>query len=88
LLALDFQSRADVVGHGLTSPAQPSSGFVELSVACERAEVDAFPSMRRTDAASRQNGRPNGVAESFQVSENKVEPRPAVRSRNLLPNDD
>jgi hypothetical protein len=44
--------------------------------------------MRRPDARSRQTNRPDGVALSFQVSLNKVEPAMADRSFNLLTKDD
>ena len=44
--------------------------------------------VRRADAASREIDRPAGVTLTFQVIEYKVEPRPAVRSRNLLAKDD
>jgi hypothetical protein len=42
---------------------------------------------RRPDARSRENDRPAGVADSFQVRENKVEPRPSSRAINLLAKD-
>jgi hypothetical protein len=45
-------------------------------------------SVRRANARSRENDRPAGVADRFQVSENKVEPRPSSRSLNLLAKDD
>ena len=44
--------------------------------------------MRSTDARSAQIRRPEGVARSFQVRRNKVEPPEAVRARNLLSKDD
>jgi len=44
--------------------------------------------VRRTDARSAQIGSPEGVARAFQVSAYSVEPREAVRARNLLPKDD
>jgi hypothetical protein len=43
--------------------------------------------MRRADARSAQIRRPDGVALSFQVIVNKVEPVEAVFARNLLPID-
>ncbi len=51
-------------------------------------EVESLSDVRRTDARSAQIARPDGVARSFQVSENKIEPLEAVRTRNLLPKDD
>jgi hypothetical protein len=42
----------------------------------------------RADAASRQISRPDGVATRFHVSVNKVEPVPAVLTRNLFSKDD
>jgi hypothetical protein len=47
----------------------------------------SVPSVRRADAASRKIDRPDGVAVSFQVSENKVEPIEPVLARNLLTKD-
>lgn len=44
--------------------------------------------MRRADARSAEIERCAGVARSFQVSENNVEPRESVRARNLLSKDD
>ena len=49
--------------------------------------VRSVPEMRRADARSRENDRPAGVADSFQVRENKVEPRPSSRAFNLLAKD-
>ena len=43
--------------------------------------------VRRADARSRQIERPDGVVDSFQVSENKVEPVAAVRARSLFAKD-
>ena len=47
-----------------------------------------MPEVRSTDPRSRQNRRPEGVTDSFQVSRNKVEPRPARLALNLLSKDD
>ena len=44
--------------------------------------------VRRPDARSAQIGGPDGVALCFQVSSNKVEPREASSTRNLLSKDD
>ena len=44
--------------------------------------------VRGADPRSAQIARPEGVTRSFQVSRNKVEPREAVRARNLLAKDD
>jgi hypothetical protein len=49
---------------------------------------ESLADVRGTDASSAQIGRPDGVACTFQVSRYKVEPRPAVRARNLLSKDD
>lgn len=51
-------------------------------------EVEALTDVRRTDARSAQIRSPEGVARSFQVSAYSVEPREAVRARNLLSKDD
>ncbi len=44
--------------------------------------------MRSADARSAEIDRPDGVARTFQVSVNKVEPREAVSARNLLSHDE
>jgi hypothetical protein len=44
--------------------------------------------MGRIDGTSRDNGRPAGVADAFQVSTHSVEPILANRCRNLLSHDD
>jgi hypothetical protein len=44
--------------------------------------------VRRTEARSAEIERPDGVARSFQVSLNKVEPSKSVLARNLLAKDD
>lgn len=44
--------------------------------------------MGRVDGTSRDNGRPAGVADSFQVSEHSVDPVLANRRRNLLSYED
>ncbi len=51
-------------------------------------EVEPLPDVRSTDARSRDTCRPEGVADSFQVSLNKVEPAVANRCFNLLTKDD
>jgi hypothetical protein len=51
-------------------------------------EEQALPDVRGADARSRQIGRPDGVAFGLHVSTNKVEPREAGRSANLLAKDD
>ncbi len=50
--------------------------------------IRSMAPVRSADARSRENRRPEGVACSFQVSRNKVEPRAASRTFNLLPKDD
>ncbi|HJS06908.1 MAG TPA: hypothetical protein VJ809_04585 [Pirellulales bacterium] len=44
--------------------------------------------MGRVDGTSRDNGRPAGVADAFQVSSDSVEPVLANRCRNLLSHED
>nr|WP_329765065.1 hypothetical protein [Stenotrophomonas maltophilia] len=44
--------------------------------------------MGRVDGTSRDNGRPAGVVDSFQVSRHSVEPVLANRRRNLFSHDD
>jgi hypothetical protein len=44
--------------------------------------------MGRIDGTSRDNGRPAGVADSFQVNTHSVEPILANRCRNLLSHND
>jgi hypothetical protein len=51
-------------------------------------EPQPLPDVRRADARSAQIRRPDGVALSFQVSLNKVEPPKAVFACNLLAKDD
>lgn len=60
----------------------PSSRFVVGH------EPKSGSTVRRPDARSRETGRPDGVAESFQVSLNKVEPIVLNCSFNLLTKDD
>ena len=47
----------------------------------------AFPLMRRADAASRQIGGPKPISEYVHVKANSGEPDPAKVSRNLFAND-
>jgi hypothetical protein len=51
-------------------------------------EEQSVAAVRRPDARSRKNDRPDGVAHGFQVSVNKAEPREARASTNLFPKDD
>jgi hypothetical protein len=51
-------------------------------------EVEPLSDVRRPDARSAQIRSPDGVALSFQVSANNVEPREAIPARNLLPKHD
>jgi len=78
---VSFQSRALGVAQPLTECAavqsQPDSD-----------EVEALTDVRRTDARSAQISSPEGVARSFQINAYSVEPREAVRARNLLSKDD
>src|SRR5690606_31100283 len=48
----------------------------------------AVASMGRIDGTSRDNGRPAGVADAFQVSKRSVEPVLANRRRNLFSHED
>jgi hypothetical protein len=50
--------------------------------------VASIADVRGTDARSRKRDTPKGVAQSFQVRLNKVEPRPDSLTRNLLSKDD
>jgi hypothetical protein len=88
------------VGHA-TSPAVNSSpgvdprlasGILGPAITSETVglghEVNPVPSVRRTDARSREYDRPEGVSQRFQVIVNKVDPRPRVVTRNLLTKDD
>lgn len=67
-----FQSRALAVVH--------------ISRGC--GPIEPLSDVRRIDGASRDIDRPAGVAFSFQISGNSVEPTIASRSRNLLSHDD
>lgn len=49
---------------------------------------ETVPSVGRVDGTSRDNGRPAGVADAFQVSEHSVEPILANRRRNLFSHED
>ena len=61
---------------------------VALSCVCGVGhEPEPLPDMRSADARSAQISLPDGVALSFQVSVNKVEPTEAVLARNLLAKD-
>jgi hypothetical protein len=51
-------------------------------------EPESLATVRGADARSAQISRPDGVARSFQVSENSVEPPKPVRARNLFAKDD
>lgn len=47
-------------------------------------EPEPVTSMRRTCGTRRQNRRPNGVADAFQVLANSIEPTVSNSVRNLL----
>jgi len=47
--------------------------------------VKPLPDVRRPDARSAQIGRPNGIAQRFQVSAYSGEPATSKRARSLLP---
>jgi hypothetical protein len=52
-----------------------------------RSEPQSLPDVRGTDAVCAKNRSPDGVAFSFQVSLNSVEPTMPDRCRNLLAKD-
>jgi hypothetical protein len=90
-------SVATGVAHGAGGTASTSEGISYGSEPRARAricagvhggEVDPLPRVRGTDARSWEIVRPDGVARSFQISRNNVEPSEAVRARNLLSNED
>lgn len=68
-----FQSRADAVIHSAGSLGD---------------DPETVTTVWRIDGTSRDNGRPAGVADAFQVSEHSVEPILANRCRNLLSHPD
>ena len=74
-----------------TSVLAPSGVLIALS-ASEAVGVghkpEAVPSVGRIDGTSRDNDRPAGVADAFQVSSDSVEPVLANRCRNLLSHED
>jgi hypothetical protein len=51
-------------------------------------EEETLPEVRGTDPRSAQIRRPDGVTRALQISENNVEPLEAIRTCNLLANDD
>lgn len=51
-------------------------------------EPDSLTDVRGTEATSWEYDRPAGVAFTLQVCRNSVEPRDAIRARNLLPKKD
>lgn len=51
-------------------------------------EPKSIPTVRGVDGTSRDNERPPGVVDAFQVSEYSVEPMLANSSRDLLSHDD
>ena len=51
-------------------------------------EPQSCPLVRGADARSRETDRPDGVADSFHVSLNKIEPAVLNRRLNLLAKDD
>jgi hypothetical protein len=61
-------------------------GSISLAVGVGH-EVKSLSDVRRADARSRKTGRPAGVADSFQVILNKVEPAVSNRAFNLLTKD-
>ena len=84
-LGVGQPARAAVVRRSI--PPSPCLPGPVVSVRGVGHPVRSVSEMRRADARSRENGRPAGVACSFQVSENKVEPRPSSRAFNLLAKD-
>jgi hypothetical protein len=83
------------VGHSETSRATFGSSFLPTPAEPRLSEAkgvghkpQAVPSVGRVDGTSRDNGRPAGVTDAFQVSEHSVEPVLANRRRNLLSHED
>jgi hypothetical protein len=91
---LSFQSLVVVVTHPAKwqSPANPAPTFgtprfsASFTIGVGH-EPQSLSDMRRTEARSRDTGRCEGVADSFHVSSNKVEPAVADRCFNLLTKD-
>lgn len=88
---------------GLGQPANTATSFNGRAFVPHRSNVEPFQSraaaavghpvhavsdVRSADARSRERDGPEGVAQSFQVSLYKVDPRPDVRACNLLTKDD
>lgn len=68
-----------------TLPPERSS-VSSCTIVCHKPQ--SIPSVGRVDGTSRDNGRPAGVTDAFQVNTHSVEPRFANRCRNLLSHDD
>lgn len=93
-------SAADAVGVGhsaMTCPLNfgsprlltlPFNRFTASSATGVCHKPQSISSMGRIDGTSRNNGRPNGVADAFQVRMHSVEPMLSNRCRNLLSHDD
>jgi hypothetical protein len=76
---VSFQSRADAVTH--------SANVKLLCVCVSSDEPKSISTVRGINGTSRENGRPCGVIDPFQVSEYSVEPSLANRCRNLFSHD-
>lgn len=70
---VSFQSRALAVTHSAISLGD---------------DPETISTVRPIDGTSRDNGRPAGVVDAFQVKEHSVEPILANRCRNLLSHPD
>lgn len=73
--------RRSIPGRWQSSLSPPLASGV-----CHKPE--AIPSVGRVDGTSRDNGRPAGVVDAFQVSKHSIEPVLANRCRNLLSHED
>ena len=65
----------------------PGESFQSLALGVTHKPQSISP-MGRVDGTSRDNDRPAGVTDSFQISEHSVEPILANRCRNLLSHED
>lgn len=88
------------VGRGPEASAATSFSGLAFFVKCSRGTpfqsracgvghpIRSVADVRGADARSRERNRPEGVAQGFQVSVYKVDPRPCSRACNLLAKDD
>jgi hypothetical protein len=84
-----FASQATRPNSALSGTFRHSSpSFQSRVVVVVGHPIRPVASLGAADARSRENRRPEGVAFSFQVSRNKVDPQPCSWAFNLLPKDD